>query len=211
MPSRRNEVSIIKKYANRRLYHTEISQYITLDDVAEMVRRGEDLKVVDARTGQDLTGAILTQIIVEQEAKGDSLLPIKFLRQVIKLYSDNLRPVVPQYLDHAIDTLMNNQEQVTKYWTDQIGSTKKVLGKDVLGQNVLSKNIPILPTQAVQKFNSSVEDIARQNLTLLESAMKMFSPFVQTSMHDKKQKIDHLRQQLKTIQIRINELERMTD
>jgi len=117
MANRRSDVTIIKKYANRRLYHTEISQYITLDDVADMVRKGEDLKVVDARTGQDLTRAILTQIIVEQEAKGENLLPIKFLREVIRTYHNNLRPVLPHYLDHAMDALVNNQEQVTKYMT----------------------------------------------------------------------------------------------
>jgi polyhydroxyalkanoate synthesis repressor PhaR len=203
MPSaRKHETSIIKKYANRRLYHTAISQYITLEDVAEMVRKGEDLKVVDARTNEDLTRSILTQIIVEQETKGESMLPVKFLREVIKLYGDNLRPAVPQYLDHAMDTLMNNQEQVMKYWTDQLGSAHKNIEKN------LEKSIGILPAQAVQKFNSGVEEIARQNMNLMESAMKMFSPFVQTSMHDKKQKIDHLRQQLKAIQTRINELER---
>ncbi len=202
MAQRSTEVSIIKKYANRRLYHTAISQYITLEDVGEMVRKGEEFKVVDARSGEDLTRSILTQIIVEQEAKGDSMLPIKFLRQMINLYSDNLRPVVPQYLDHMMDTLMNNQEQLTKYWTDQLGTTTKTLEKNLGG---------ILPTGTVQKFNHGVEEIARQNLSLMESAMKIFSPFVNTSMHDKKQKIEHLRQQLKTIQNRINELERMTD
>ena len=203
MPAqRKNEISIIKKYANRRLYHTAISQYITLEDVAEMVRKGEELKVVDARTNEDLTRSILTQIIVEQETKGESMLPVKFLREVIKLYGDNLRPAVPQYLDHAMDTLMNNQEQVMKYWTDTLGSAQKNIEKNI------EKNIGILPAKAVQKFNTGVEEIARQNLNLMESAMKMFSPFVNTSMHDKKQKIDHLRQQLKAIQTRLNELER---
>jgi polyhydroxyalkanoate synthesis repressor PhaR len=203
MPAqRKNEISIIKKYANRRLYHTAISQYITLEDVAEMVRKGEELKVVDARTNEDLTRSILTQIIVEQETKGESMLPVKFLREVIKLYGDNLRPAVPQYLDHAMDTLMNNQEQVMKYWTDTLGSAQKNIEKNI------EKNIGILPAKAVQKFNTGVEEIARQNMNLMESAMKMFSPFVNTSMHDKKQKIDHLRQQLKAIQTRLNELER---
>lgn len=197
---RSNEVSIIKKYANRRLYHTAISQYITLEDVAEMVRKGEEFKVVDARTNDDLTRAILTQIIVEQESKGESMLPIKFLREVIGMYSNSMRPIVPQYLDSVMDTLMNNQEQATKYWSDQLGTVQKTVEKSMGG---------ILPTQTVQKFNHGVEEIARQNMSLMESAMKMFSPFANTSMHDKKQKIEHLRQQLKTIQTRINELERM--
>jgi polyhydroxyalkanoate synthesis repressor PhaR len=194
MPPRRSDVTIIKKYANRRLYHTEISQYITLDDVGDMVRKGEDLKVVDARTGQDLTRTILTQIIVEQEAKGESLLPIKFLREVIRMYSNNMRPMIPHYLDQTIDTLLNNQEELSKYW----------------GNSMDPKAITKLPTQAVQKFNEGVEEIARQNLNLFETAMKIFSPFVPTSQNDKKQKVDTLRQQIRAIQNRINELEKMS-
>jgi polyhydroxyalkanoate synthesis repressor PhaR len=199
MPQRRSDVTIIKKYANRRLYHTEISQYITLDDVADMVRKGEELKVVDARTGQDLTRAILTQIIVEQEAKGENLLPVKFLREVIRTYQNNMRPILPHYLDHAMDTLMNNQEQFSKYWTDQVGNAQK--------------NMPMgmLPAQAVQKFNDGVEEIARQNLQLFESAMKVFSPFMPVSVSDKKQKVDSLKQQIRAIQNRINDLEKMAD
>lgn len=197
MAQRRSDTTIIKKYANRRLYHTAISQYITLDDVAEMVRKGEDLKVVDARTGADLTRAILTQIIVEQEAKGENLLPIKFLREVIRMYSNNMRPMIPHFLDHSIDTLMNNQEEYTKYWSEQMDTAQKNIGK--------------LPVQAVQKFNEGVEEIARQNMNLFETAMKIFSPFGTTSQNDKKQKVETLRQQLKAIQNRINELERMSD
>jgi polyhydroxyalkanoate synthesis repressor PhaR len=196
MPARRSDVTIIKKYANRRLYHTDISQYITLDDVADMVRKGEDLKVVDARTGQDLTGTILTQIIVEQEAKGENLLPIKFLREVIRTYHNNLRPILPHYLDHAMDTLLNNQEQVGKYMTEQIADAQK--------------NIGILPVQAVKKFNEGVEEVARQNVQMFETAMKIFSPFVPMSSNDKRQKIDGLRQQIKAIQTRINDLEKMS-
>ena len=196
MPPRRSDVTIIKKYANRRLYHTEISQYITLDDVADMVRKGEDLKVVDARTGADLTRTILTQIIVEQEAKGESMLPIKFLRQVIRMYSDNMRPMIPHYLDQTVDTLMNNQEELSKYWTDQIGSAQK--------------NITKLPAAAVAKFNEGVEEIARQNMNIFETTMKLFSPFVASSQNDKKQKVETLRQQIRAIQNRINELEKMS-
>lgn len=196
MPPRRSEVTIIKKYANRRLYHTEISQYITLDDVADMVRKGEDLKVVDARTGQDLTRTILTQIIVEQEAKGESMLPIKFLRQVIRMYSNNMRPMIPHYLDQTVDTLMNNQEELSKYWTSQIDSAQK--------------NITKLPAQAVAKFNEGVEEIARQNMNIFETTMKLFSPFGIASQNDKKQKVETLRQQIRAIQNRINELEKMS-
>lgn len=197
MPARKDGPSIIKKYANRRLYHTEISQYITLDDVADMVRQGEDLKVVDARTGEDLTRTVLTQIIVEQEAKGENLLPIKFLREIIRMYSNNLRPVLPHYLDHTMDNLLKNQEQVSKYWTEQLGSAQK--------------NITLLPNQAMEQLNHTIEDIARQNIQLFESAMKVFSPFIVMGSADKKQKVDSLKQQLQAIQRRIAELEKIKD
>ncbi len=197
MAHRRSDVTIIKKYANRRLYHTEISQYITLEDVADMVRKGEELKVVDARTGQDLTRAILTQIIVEQEAKGENLLPVKFLREVIRTYHNNLRPVLPHYLDHAMDTLIANQEKVTEYVTDQVATAQKSIGG-------------IMPMQAMSKFNEGVEEVARQNVQMFETAMKLFSPFVPISANDKRQKIDSLRQQIKAIQNRINDLEKMS-
>lgn len=196
MSARRSDVTLIKKYANRRLYHTAISQYITLEDVAEMVRKGEEFKVVDARTGQDLTGTILTQIIVDEEAKGENLLPIKFLREVIRMYSNNMRPMIPHYLNHVMDSLLDNQEEYGKYWSEQMDSAQK--------------NISKIPAQAVQKFNEGVEEIARQNMTLFETTMKIFSPFVSNSQHDKKQKIDTLRQQLKAIQARISELEKMS-
>ncbi len=197
MPPRKDGPSIIKKYANRRLYHTEISQYITLDDVADMVRQGEDLKVVDARTQEDLTRTVLTQIIVEQEAKGENLLPIKFLREIIRMYSNNLRPVLPHYLDHAMDNLLKNQEQMSKYWTEQLGTAQK--------------SITLLPNQALEKMNAHIEDIARQNVQLFESAMKVFSPFMVMGSADKKQKVDGLKQQLNAIQRRIMELEKIKD
>lgn len=195
MSPRRSDVTLIKKYANRRLYHTAISQYITLDDVAEMVRTGEEFKVVDARTGQDLTGTILTQIIVDEEAKGENLLPINFLREIIRMYSNNMRPMMPHFLDHMMESLLSNQEEYSKYWAGQMDSAQK--------------NIGDIPAKAVQKFNEGVEEIARQNMNLFETTMKIFSPFVPTSQHDKKQKIDTLRQQIKAIQARISELEKM--
>lgn len=197
MARRQEGPSIIKKYANRRLYHTEISQYITLDDVADMVRQGEDLKVVDARTNEDLTRTVLTQIIVEQEAKGENLLPIKFLREIIRMYSNNLRPVLPHYLDHTMENLLKNQESVSKYWTEQLGSAQKNMG--------------MMPNQTMEKINATIEDIARQNVQLFESAMKVFSPFMVIGSADKKQKVDDLKQQLSAIQRRITELEKIKD
>ena len=90
---------IIKKYANRRLYNTQTSSYVTLDHLCEMVKEGTEFEVRDARTGEDITRSVLTQIIFEEEAKGQSLLPIKFLRQLIRFYGDSLQGFVPGYLD----------------------------------------------------------------------------------------------------------------
>ena len=101
---------VIKKYANRRLYDTESSSYITLDRLAEMVREGRDFEVVDARTGEDITRQVLTQIIVDEEARGSTMLPVNFLKQLIGLYGNSMQGVVPQYLDAAMDAFKRNQQ-----------------------------------------------------------------------------------------------------
>ncbi|MCL5777608.1 polyhydroxyalkanoate synthesis repressor PhaR [Limibaculum sp. FT325] len=103
---------IIKKYANRRLYNTARSSYVTLDDLAKMVREGQDFAVFDAKTGEDITRSVLTQIIFEEEAKGRSMLPTNFLRQLIRLYGDALQSVVPGYLDASMDAFAKNQERM---------------------------------------------------------------------------------------------------
>ena len=100
----------IKKYANRRLYDTESSTYITLDRLAAMIREGRDFEVVDAKTGDDITHQVLTQIIVEEEARGGTMLPVNFLRQLIGLYGGSMQSAVPQYLEAAMDTFSKNQE-----------------------------------------------------------------------------------------------------
>lgn len=99
----------IKKYANRRLYDTESSTYITLDRLAEMVREGREFEVVDARTGEDITRQVLTQIIVEEEARGSTMLPVNFLKQLIGLYGNSMQGMVPQYLEAAMDAFQRNQ------------------------------------------------------------------------------------------------------
>lgn len=103
---------IIKKYANRRLYNTAKSSYVTLDDLSQMVRAGEDFAVFDAKSGEDITRSVLTQIIFEEEAKGHNMLPTNFLRQLIRLYGDALQGFVPGYLDSAMDTFSKNQEKM---------------------------------------------------------------------------------------------------
>ena len=104
-------VVIIKKYANRRLYDTESSSYITLERLAEMVRQKREFKVVDAKTGEDLTRGVLTQIIMDEESRGSTMLPLNFLRQLISMYGDQMQSVVPQYLEASLDALQRNQSQ----------------------------------------------------------------------------------------------------
>jgi polyhydroxyalkanoate synthesis repressor PhaR len=102
----------IKKYANRRLYDTESSSYITLDRLAAMIREGRDFEVVDAKSGEDITHQVLTQIIVDEESRGSTLLPVNFLRQIIGLYGGQMQGAVPPYLEAAMDAFQKNQQAV---------------------------------------------------------------------------------------------------
>lgn len=104
-------VVIVKKYANRRLYNTETSSYITLDHLAGMIRAGRDFKVVDAKTDEDITHNVLTQIIMEEESRGETMLPVNFLRQLISMYGDSMQAMVPGYLEASMDSFRRNQEQ----------------------------------------------------------------------------------------------------
>jgi polyhydroxyalkanoate synthesis repressor PhaR len=141
---------IIKKYANRRLYNTKTSTYVTLDHLAAMVKEGVEFEVRDARTGEDITRSVLTQIIFEEEAKGQSLLPIKFLRQLIRFYGDSLQSFVPGYLDMSMDGFAKNQEQMRSRLAEAFGGSTQVF-----------------------------ENLTRQNMAMFERAMQMFSPFAQ--------------------------------
>ena len=140
----------IKKYANRRLYNTASSSYVTLDDLATMVQDGLEFTVHDAKTNEDITRAVLTQIIVEQEAKGNNLLPTGFLRQLISFYGDNLQGVVPQYLDMTMQSFAHNQEKMRSYMENAFGG--------------------------IYPF-SSFEEVGRKNMAMFEQAMNMMSPF----------------------------------
>ncbi len=141
---------IIKKYANRRLYNTATSSYVTLDHLAQMVKDGTDFVVLDAK-GTDITRAVLTQIIVEQEGKGENLLPINFLRQIISFYGDSMqRMLLPHYLEYSISTFARNQERIRAYMQDTFGN--------------------MFP------FNR-LEEMGKQNIAMFERAMRMFAPF----------------------------------
>lgn len=148
------DVITIKKYANRRLYNTAESSYVTLDDLAKMVQEGVDFTVHDAKSGEDITRSVLTQIIVEQEAKGNNLLPTGFLRQLISYYGDNLQGLVPQYLDMTMQSFARNHEQMHGYLENTLGG--------------------------IYPF-SSFEDMGRKNMAIFEQAMSMMTPFQQGS------------------------------
>jgi polyhydroxyalkanoate synthesis repressor PhaR len=145
---------VIKKYANRRLYDTGTSAYITLDDLCERVKAGNDFIVLDAKTGQDLTRQVLTQIIFEQESKGVQLLPTDFLRSVIGFYDNKMQGVLQQYLNASMKTFLSNQERVTHI----VGKT---LGK------------------TIEEFSplTQLEEMTRQNVAMFEKAVQMFNPF----------------------------------
>ena len=116
------DVVTIKKYANRRLYDTERSCYITLDDLGAMVRDGRDFRVVDAKSGEDITHNVLTQIIMDTETRGETLLPVNFLRQLIGMYGDKMQSMVPQYLEASMATFRKNQQDVRAAFEGALGS-----------------------------------------------------------------------------------------
>lgn len=145
----------IKKYANRRLYNTGTSAYVTLEDLACMVKKGEDFVVFDAKSGEDITRSVLTQIIFEQEGKGgQSLLPIAFLRQLIRFYGDSMQMLVPSYLEFSIDKLTSEQSKFRDKVAGGFGS------------------------QANGPSFGSLEEQARKNMALFNQALSMFTPFV---------------------------------
>ena len=183
------EATVIKKYANRRLYNTATSSYVTLDFLADMVKNGDDFVVYDAKTGEDITHSVLTQIIFEEESKGQNLLPIQFLRQLIKFYGDSLQNFVPSYLEMSMDAFSRNQEELRQRMRDTFGAA---------------------PGYAV--FEESV----RQNMELYNQAMKMFSPVggMYAPKSDRAEnaaaagdEIDELKSQLAALQKKLEKLE----
>jgi polyhydroxyalkanoate synthesis repressor PhaR len=186
----------IKKYANRRLYNTATSSYVTLDNLCQMVKDGADFVVYDAKTGEDITRAVLTQIIVEEEAKGQNLLPISFLRQLIAFYGDSMQWLVPSYLESSMRSFAHNQEQMRRYLQETFG------GMFPFGQ---------------------FEQMGKQNMAMIERAMKMVFPFggeagsgeggpggathgAAPPAIDPKQAIDQLKRQLDALQKQLDGL-----
>ncbi|MCK5274626.1 MAG: polyhydroxyalkanoate synthesis repressor PhaR [Alphaproteobacteria bacterium] len=176
----------IKKYANRRLYNTATSSYVTLDHLCQMVKDDVDFAVYDAKTGEDITRSVLTQIIVEEEAKGDNLLPIGFLRQLIGFYGDSVQKfMLPQYLDYMMQSFEKNQSEMQRYMHETFGS--------------------VFPF-------GKVEDMGKQNMAMFEQAMKMFSGAGEAPAAEKaspkEAQVDEKGEQLAELQRKLEDLER---
>jgi polyhydroxyalkanoate synthesis repressor PhaR len=181
---------VIKKYANRRLYNTDTSTYVTLDDLAEMVRNERDFEVYDAKTGEDLTHSVLTQIIVEQESKSnENLLPIGFLRQLIRFYGNSMERLVPSYLEYSLNTLVREQEKYRQQFANTFGNTAL----------------------------EAMQEQTLKNLSIFEQALNMFSPFTAfdnqscrppnpESASPKTDEIGELKKQLALIQAQLDKL-----
>lgn len=147
---------VIKKYANRRLYDTETSAYITLEDLCKRVKSGKEFVVVDAKTGQDLTRQVLAQIIFEQETKGFTMLPTDFLRNVIQFYDHGMQDVLSNYLEASMKGFMANQDRL---------------------KNMFGKAMGDMSPFNMAKMGNPFEEIAKQNVAFFEKTMSMFTPF----------------------------------
>lgn len=188
-----DEPTIIKKYANRRLYNTGTSTYVTLEDLAGMVKGGEDFVVFDAKTGEEITHSVLTQIIFEQENKGQNLLPITFLRQLIRFYGDSMQTLVPSYLEHSIGQLTREQEKFRQKLGQAFGGTVAF---------------------------EAMDETIRRNTEIFERAMRMFVPFgeaggtneagkadpARSVEKNRSDDIDALKKQLEAMQRRLDQL-----
>ncbi len=145
---------VIKKYANRRLYNTATSTYVTLDDLSSMVKSGTDFVVFDAKTNEDITRSVLTQIIFEEESKGTNLLPINFLRQLIRYYGDSMQTLVPGYLEFSLENLTKDQDKIREQ---------------------------MMAPFTGEPFKN-MEEHAKRNMAMFSDAMKLFNPFAAMGM-----------------------------
>ncbi|MBS7545425.1 polyhydroxyalkanoate synthesis repressor PhaR [Ancylobacter oerskovii] len=183
-----NEPVTIKKYANRRLYNTGTSTYVTLEDLALMVKNGEDFVVYDAKSGEDITHSVLTQIIFEQEGKGQNLLPINFLRQIIRFYGDSMQMLVPRYLDMSIENFTRDQEK----FRDQFAKAFGVGGFGTGGFGAMEEQV-------------------RRNIDIFDRTFKMFLPNAReeaapTAPAAKADDLDELKRQVAEMQKRLDRI-----
>jgi polyhydroxyalkanoate synthesis repressor PhaR len=187
------EPIVIKKYANRRLYNTSTSAYVTLEDLADMVKRGRDFTVHDAKTGDDITRQVLTQIIFEEENKGQNLMPIKFLRQLIRFYGDQMQAFVPSYLEMSLEQLTREQQTLRNQLLNTMGVSAE-------------------PFRVI-------DDQVKKNMAMFEDAMRFFQPFAQKDARDERPQNASTRSSsgsatasdLKAMQDQLKEMQRKLD
>ena len=153
--AQQGEPIVIKKYANRRLYNTGESKYVTLDDLSERVRANTDFIVLDAKSGDDITRSVLTQIIFEQESKGQSMLPVQFLRRLIRFYGDQMQGFLPPYLEMSMESFSKAQEQMRENMSRTFGASTPM---------------------------AAFEEQAQRNMALFQQAMKVWAPFAAGNM-----------------------------
>jgi polyhydroxyalkanoate synthesis repressor PhaR len=187
---------VIKKYANRRLYNTGTSTYVTLEDLAEMIKRGEDFTVQDAKTGDDITHPVLTQIIFELENRdGQNMLPVSFLRQLISFYGDQMQAVVPSYLEQSMIAFAKEQER----FREQMRTAMQGTPMGMMGVTVPMK---------------ALEDQTRRNIEMFQNAMKMFTPFAPAGTQAPDEKpvekahddLDELKDQISAMQRKLDQM-----
>ncbi len=198
MPAK-DEPVVIKKYANRRLYNTGTSTYVTLEDLANMVKKGEEFTVQDAKTGDDITHPVLTQIIFELENKdGQNMLPIPFLRQLISFYGDQMQMVVPSFLEQSMIAFAKEQERFRE-------QMKSAMGKGPMEMMKVAAPIKV------------IEEQTRRNIELFQNAMRLFTPFPPGGQQaapaepsrkesDKPDELSELKQQIAAMQRKIDSM-----
>lgn len=196
MPAKDDTV-VIKKYANRRLYNTGTSTYVTLDDLAAMVKKGENFSVQDAKSGEDITHPVLTQIIFELENKqGQNMLPVSFLRQLISFYGDQMQMVVPSFLEQSMIAFAKEQERFREQMNDAMGKSP---------MEMMQITAPI----------KAIEEQTKRNIELFQNAMRMFTPFPpqteakeQEAGDSKGDDLQDLKEQIAAMQRKLDELDK---
>jgi polyhydroxyalkanoate synthesis repressor PhaR len=188
--AQQGEPVVIKKYANRRLYNTASSSYVTLDHLSDMVREGTDFVVLDAKTGEDITRSVLTQIIFEQESKGQNLLPVQFLRRLIRFYGDQMQGFLPPYLEMSMESFAKAQEQMRENMSRTFGAATPM---------------------------AAFEEQAQRNMQLFQQAMKVWAPFAvpgaaaaaaPTEEESKDEQLAELRRQMEAMQKQLDAMAR---
>tara|TARA_R110002033_G_scaffold4612_5_gene21834 strand:- start:36 stop:776 length:741 start_codon:yes stop_codon:yes gene_type:complete len=191
---------IIKKYANRRLYNTQTSNYITLDFLAEMTRNDEDFIVVDAKTGDDITHNVLTQIIVDEESSGKQMLPVKFLRQLISMYGNSMQSLMPSYLEASMDNFRKNQKQFQE-------AVEGALNKNPLGQMAVKNQKQFQEAIENALKASPLAGVFEKALSIGQSDRTETDDEAENQLSDKDIEIMELKKQLADIQSKIDKID----